>query len=352
MVRVDVGTATGNESKNPFGSHGDDSTSGKGVGDQPRVASKGSVASTSFGDQPRISSKGSAASTSHGDQPRMASKGSVAFTSFTARLWSQVTCLRRRQAWKLASDKRRKNDEYTRYREFVLRGRHLSEERRKAYAKMAYWTDARTKDTSALAFVFAPRGFNGNLHDYVDMDELLAYTVAQLHEKVVTSGKTYAVVWVMCTDPRIGLWGARRLKQTVLPKYGELLDSIHVVHPTWPIRILRLVLWPLVSEEFWDHFLCHERVEFLSSDFDIEKLRLLEDVCEYDKVLDREAEQIAEQTRQQLGQQGFMGMGMGGMTGNNANFAPGGKDASFEELEKLLKSAREREDEGGAKKEK
>lgn len=40
-------------------------------------------------------------------------------------------------------------------------------------------------------------------------------------------------------------------------------EAVHVVHPSWTVRFFRLVLWPLASDEFWDYFHSHERIELL-----------------------------------------------------------------------------------------
>jgi len=67
-----------------------------------------------------------------------------------------------------------------------------------------------------------------------------------------------------------------------------------VVHPSWTVRLLRLFLWPVASEEFWDIFYAHERIEFLDTVVSLNALGLPADIFEYDKFLDDESRFVVE----------------------------------------------------------
>merc|ERR1711865_899117 len=104
----------------------------------------------------------------------------------------------------------------------------------------------------------------------------------------------FAVVWLQFSGHRVWPFSALTLKNHHLhEKYGRFLDAVHVVHPSWSVRLLRLALWPFAGDEFWDQFQCHERVEFLDSSVNLKKLALPADVIAYDKFLDVEAEEMS-----------------------------------------------------------
>merc|ERR1711920_989677 len=117
---------------------------------------------------------------------------------------------------------------------------------------------------------------------------LLSYAVAELHDHVVEQAKKYSVVWVQANDQRMWSLSMWRFKRSMHPMFFENVHEVHVVHPSWGLRFYVLLLWPTAEESFWDRFISHERVEFLSSHLRVPKLMLPADIMEYDKDLDRE----------------------------------------------------------------
>jgi len=169
------------------------------------------------------------------------------------------------------------------------------------YSRMAWWSDASTKEAGAPVFVVAPRGPDGDLEHQVDMWKLLAYSVSQMNEHVVDQGLPYALVWVQLSDHRIWSFSALWFQRSLHAAFSSNLDAVHVVHPSWGVRWLRLALWPLVAEEMWDHFYSHERIEFLESYVNLDKLNLPGDLYEYDKFLDEYAKLQCEEAQVHLG---------------------------------------------------
>ncbi|OLP88390.1 Lysosomal aspartic protease [Symbiodinium microadriaticum] len=122
-----------------------------------------------------------------------------------------------------------------------------------------------------------------------------------------------------------------RLRQAM--DYATWLEAIHVVHPSWTTRILRLVLWPLASEEFWDYFHSHERIEFLDVALDMRKFRLPKDIMEYDKWLDQQA---AELHKQQAMKQGAMMSGSFGSMASGMDEERKKMDQQMEDMKRIL----------------
>merc|ERR1711933_539708 len=141
----------------------------------------------------------------------------------------------------------------------------------------------------------------GDLDVYINMWDLLAFVLSIMHESVVGHHRRYAVIWAQGSDHRIWPWSAYRFKSLLPDIYAEQLEAVHVVHPSWTIRFLRLALWPIARDEFWDYFYAHERIEFLDSVLDLRKLELPPDLYQYDRYLDKQAQEASEQAARQMG---------------------------------------------------
>lgn len=154
------------------------------------------------------------------------------------------------------------------------------------------------------------------------------------------------MVWVQLSDHRVWPWQAWRFSESLHERYGNNLEALHVIHPSWTIRILRLILWPLASEEFWDFFYAHERIEFLDTHIDFGKFRLPKDVYEYDKFLDQQAAELSKSNAMRHGGS-FGGMGMGmGMDSNSQTEEDKNKfDFQMDEMKRLV----EQQGKGGKK---
>eukprot|EP00929_Paragymnodinium_shiwhaense_P071143 TRINITY_DN36147_c0_g1_i1.p1 TRINITY_DN36147_c0_g1~~TRINITY_DN36147_c0_g1_i1.p1 ORF type:complete len:292 (+),score=51.45 TRINITY_DN36147_c0_g1_i1:83-877(+) len=211
-------------------------------------------------------------------------------TGFLAGFRRSCFCCRRRSSADISA----------KYGELRRRGEALSKKEKEEYAGMAWWTDAKTKN-GARVFVLAPRGPGGDLTYDVPMMDLLAYVLTVMHEAVVVNEEQYAVVWAQGSDHRLWPWQAWRFKQSLPDAYRDGLEAVYVVHPSWTVRGLRLALWPFASEEFWDYFECEERLEFLESRIDLKAVKLPQDLYEYDKILDEQADSLSKQAASQMG---------------------------------------------------
>jgi len=181
-----------------------------------------------------------------------------------------------------------------------LKGKSLSEKQRYWYDKLCWWSDALTEEGNRI-FVVAPRGPKGQIDYPIDMRELMAYCLTKLHDHVVTEQKRFAIVWVQLSDHRLWPWDLRRLKASLHPSYSQLLEAVHVVHPSWTVRILRILLWPIAEDALWDRFHSHERIEFMEGFISPEKFRLPKDIYEYDKWLDRQAQEMNSEAAKRFG---------------------------------------------------
>lgn len=180
-------------------------------------------------------------------------------------------------------------------------GRSIARKEQAKFEQMAWWSNAQTK-RGARVFVVCARDPDAGLEAYLDMRKLRAYSVFKMHEHVVSQDKKYAVVWAQLNDHRVWPIPALRFKRSLPKRYANNLEAIHVVHPSWSVRILRLCLWPIASEEFWDQFQSHERIEFVEPYVDrMKKLGLPDDLYEYDRFLDKQAEEMSKQAAQQMG---------------------------------------------------
>ena len=142
---------------------------------------------------------------------------------------------------------------------------------------------------------------------YINMRELLGFALSKMHKVVAEEDERFAVVWVQESDHRVGPWFAWRFSESLHESYGKNLEAIHVVHPSWSVRFLRLFLWPLANDDFWDYFHSHERIEFLDVALDMRKFRLPKDIVEYDQWLDKQAEELHKQQAMKHGQGSFLG---------------------------------------------
>ncbi|CAJ1338471.1 unnamed protein product [Effrenium voratum] len=206
-----------------------------------------------------------------------------------------------------------------RYEQLLEVGRGVPERKREEwYDRLAWWSEVPTKK-GAKVFVFAPRGPGGETEYPISMRELLGYALLKMDKVVVEEDSTFAVVWVQENDHRLWPVQAWRLSESLHERYGNNLEAVHVVHPSWTVRFLRLLFWPLASEEFWDYFQSHERVEFLDVALDMRRFRLPKDIVEYDKWLDKQAEELHKQQASKQGLGGSFGGGFGGGFGNIGN---------------------------------
>lgn len=199
-----------------------------------------------------------------------------------------------------------------RYREMVAAGRKIEDKKKDWYEKLAWWSDVKTKGGGRI-FALVPRGPRGEIDMWIDMWELLCFAVGKMHEHVVSEDKPFAIVWCQFGDHRLFFPTLSRVRNSLHPKFAKNFEALHIVHPSWGIRLLRLALWPIAPDEFWDAFHAHERVEFLDPAIVTESpdFRLLpRDVYEHDKWLDQQAKEMNEQAKQR----GGFG-GMGGLSG-------------------------------------
>jgi len=185
------------------------------------------------------------------------------------------------------------------YEELRKHAEKLTEEQKAAFKTMAWWSEVQTK-TGAKVFVLAPRGERGDMEAYIDMWSLFAYAVSQMHENVVERQELFAVVWVQLSDHRVWPYTATVFKSQLHERYVRCLDAVHVVHPSWTVRLLRLALWPVASDEFWEQFQCHERVEFLEPFVSLKKLELPKEIYEHDKFLDTQADEMSKDAATQM----------------------------------------------------
>jgi len=220
----------------------------------------------------------------------------------TARLLQLATCQRRR------SPKDAETITLERYEDLLKRGRKVPDKRRNWYDKLCFWSDATTRE-GARIFVVAPRGPKGETDLFIDMWELLAYSVSKMHDHVVKEVKPFAIVWTQFSDHRLWPCSMWRVKDWLHPSYSRNLDAVHMVHPSWTIRAMSLFLWPVAEDEFWNYCHVHERIEFLAEFIDLTVFRLPKDLYSYDKFLDKQAQENVDQTQQRMG---TMGMGMMG----------------------------------------
>mmetsp|Transcript_44741 Transcript_44741/g.100456 ORF Transcript_44741/g.100456 Transcript_44741/m.100456 type:complete len:283 (+) Transcript_44741:54-902(+) len=215
----------------------------------------------------------------------------------------------------------------TKYRELMLMGRKVADKRKDWYDKLAWWSDCTTK-SGARIFVLVPRGPKGEHDIWIYMWELVAFAVSKMHEHVVIEDKPFAIVWVQFGDHRMWLHHITHFRSMLHPKFAKNFDALHVVHPSWSVRILRLLLWPVAPDDFWDKFHAHERIEFMDSSIDLRKFRLPKDVYEHDKYLDKQALEMNEQAKNR---------GLGGFGANMVNEDDQKKQKEqMEELRRLM----------------
>ena len=137
----------------------------------------------------------------------------------------------------------------------------------------------------------------------------MEYATSLLHEHVVERNQRYILIWVQMNDHRFSILELVKLYRGLPQKYLDNLDALHVVHPSWSVRLLRLALWPICPVGFWDRFEAHERIEFLPEEClggSLAKLHaaLPKELIDYDKYLDT----VELPDVNQLGMSGFAGM--------------------------------------------
>jgi len=221
------------------------------------------------------------------------------------------------------------------YHEMVAAGRQVDDKNKNWYEKLAWWSDVKTKAGGRI-FALVPRGPKGELDMWIDMWELLCFAVGKMHEHVVTEDKPFAIVWCQFGDHRLFFPTMSRVRSSLHPKFAKNFEALHVVHPSWGVRLLRLTLWPIAPDEFWDAFHAHERVEFLDTSIVTESrdFRLLpRDVYEHDKWLDQQSKELNEQAKQR----GGFG-GMGGLSGAGGHQESEEEKKAMEELRRLLEA--------------
>lgn len=181
------------------------------------------------------------------------------------------------------------------YRDLVAVARGLSPQERVAFEGMAWWSETETKD-GARVFVLLPRSLDGDLEGSgVDMWKLLAFSVNKAHDHVYVQDKRFAVVWVQASDHRMWSLSVLRFKNSLPQRFCKNMEAVHVVHPSWGVRLFRLAAWPFASEEFWDRFYSHERIEFLDLNVrSVAGLGIPNDAYDFDKFLDTQAEMAVE----------------------------------------------------------
>jgi len=225
----------------------------------------------------------------------MATKSHDTPISLAGRVWRLITCQRR------AAPVADPNALAPVYQDLIIMGAKLAKTEEAKFEKMAWWSQAQTTD-GARIFVVCARDPDRGPEAYFDMRELRAYSTFKLHEHVVTQNKRYAVVWAQLNDHRVWPLSALIFKNCLPQRYADNLDAIHVVHPSMTVRFMRLALWPVASEEFWDQFHSHERIEFLAPHVNqMKKLLLPDDLYKYDKWLDKQAEEMSRKANQQMG---------------------------------------------------
>mmetsp|Transcript_59592 Transcript_59592/g.141794 ORF Transcript_59592/g.141794 Transcript_59592/m.141794 type:complete len:262 (-) Transcript_59592:51-836(-) len=191
------------------------------------------------------------------------------------------------------------------YAELLARGKELAEKRTKAIEKQVWWSDTQSKPEGSLVLIVAPR-LPKRLCDGVGlfgfpMWDIVAYAFFLLHEHAVVQDKPFRVLWAMGNDHRIWPWDIAVLCKVLHPALRHNMQELHVLHPSWAVRVVRVLLWPIAEEDYWNIFQCHERVEFLDRIMDLKKLRLPKGMLEYDKFLDEMAREASEEAAKKMG---------------------------------------------------
>lgn len=197
-----------------------------------------------------------------------------------------------------------------RYQSLLDAAAKIDAKQRKWYDKLCWWSDVTTKQGADI-FVLAPRGPGGQADTRIDIWEFVAYCASKMHDRVVVDGKKFAIVWVQLNNHRFWPWGVRWLLEGVHPNYYKHVEGLHILHPSWGVRFLRLALWPIAEDAFWDRFHAHERIEFLETAIDMKVFRLPKDLYAYDENLDKQAKEMQAEAAKKFGTGGFGGPGMG-----------------------------------------
>jgi len=228
-------------------------------------------------------------------------------------------CCRRRSAKDAAPGQR--------YKDILAVAGNVPKKKKDWYDKLCWWSDVRTKQ-GARIFVLAPRGPKGELETWIHMWELFSYAVGKMHEFVVDQDSRFTLVWVQMSDHRTWPCSLYEFKDSLHERFHKNLEAIHVVHPSWSVRLLRLALWPIADDEFWEHFHSHERIEFVDQYINLREFIFPKDIIEYDKWLDKNAQEMQDQAK------GRFGGGLGKMAQSEEDDRKA-KEHS-EQLQKLL----------------
>jgi len=219
-----------------------------------------------------------------------------------------------------------------RYKELLSTGRKVAGARKEWYEKLAFWSNACTK-TGARIFVLAPRGPKGQVDTWIYMWELLCFGVTLMHEVVVTEDRKFAIVWCMQNDHRAWSCSLMDFRDYLHPTFAKNLEAIHVIHPSWGVRITRILLWPYAEEALWERWTSHERIEFLEDYVDMQAFRLPKDLYEYDKFLDQQAAEFND--KQRMGGSNIFGAS-GTPQGGAGDEERKKAEAQMEQLKRLL----------------
>mmetsp|Transcript_2814 Transcript_2814/g.4656 ORF Transcript_2814/g.4656 Transcript_2814/m.4656 type:complete len:246 (+) Transcript_2814:31-768(+) len=190
------------------------------------------------------------------------------------------------------------------YHELVERGRCLQESQGKFLQKMAWWSEAQKSPEGSLVFIVAPRiprRFTKGIATW----DIIAYVLFSLHKHVVEQEKPFRVLWAMGSDHRLYSWDLILLRRSLHPQYLKSMSEFHVLHPSWAVRVLRLLLWPVAEDAYWDIFHCHERIEFMDKQIDTKRLRLPQIMYDYDKYLDEAAKEASDEAAKKMGMPNF-----------------------------------------------
>jgi len=188
--------------------------------------------------------------------------------------------------------------------------------------------------------------FPAHMPEGADLERIVMYAIWLMHDPVVVGNRPYSAVWV-CNNleaSQLGYFWFRRTYKMVPHEYHKNMRSLAIVHPGLGVRLTLLLLSYMLKASFWEKLVYADRIEFLDEVVEPKALELPNELYEYDRFLDREAAQMAEQHLSGAGMGGgmigggMMGVGMmGGAYAGSAggadplgDGAPGGSAAGSE----------------------
>eukprot|EP00933_Yihiella_yeosuensis_P055288 TRINITY_DN54010_c0_g1_i1.p1 TRINITY_DN54010_c0_g1~~TRINITY_DN54010_c0_g1_i1.p1 ORF type:complete len:296 (+),score=54.49 TRINITY_DN54010_c0_g1_i1:36-923(+) len=246
------------------------------------------------------------------------------------RLFDVLRCKHRKPKEKL------QDEALSRYQRHLELGKSIPERKQKEwYAKCAWWSAGKTKQGNRV-FILAPRGPEGERDYPIDMWELLGYALSKMHDVVAVENCPFAVIWVQMNDHQMWPWTMVHFMESLHGKYSRNLEAVHVVHPSWTFRILSLALWGLASDDFWDYYHSHERVEFLDTFIDMKTVKLPKDIHDYDKWLDQEASELNKKQAAKYGGTSLFSEGLPTPNMGGTEEARSENEMKLEELKRLL----------------